>query len=198
MGMKQYISIVILITGLFSAATAQAKEKTGASGDKKHKTYRTASASYIAGAQVYNDNFLYNPGGALQISSGWRLKKDLYTGFGAGYTSLQEESFVPLFWEAYGFRSKKRNSPYIKFQAGYAPGWIERDEHQQGYEMRGGLYFSAAAGRKIKLNDKFGLLFQIAYTHQDGELEYEVFGSGTHVSELNFDMLWFSVGMIHF
>jgi len=188
-----YLALVYLLLFEVFSVVASESERQG----KEDKIYQTLACSYVVGAQVYNDNFLYNPGGAIQVSTGWKLKKDLYTGFGAGYIGLQDERFVPLFWEAYGFRSKKRNSPYIRFQSGYAPGWIEPAKHQQGYEVHGGLYFSAAAGRKIELSDRFALLFQVAYTHQNGELEYEVFGKEEHVSELNFDMIWFTVGLLN-
>lgn len=192
--MNRTVYIVIL---LLSFATASAK------GDKySHQlfgkeSYQSLSGSYVFGAQIYNDNFLYNPGGAIQASGGWKIHKDLFAGIGTGYTQLQKERFVPIYLEAIGFRKKKAKSTFVKFQTGYSYGWMEQETYQQDFEMKGGLYFSACIGQKIPVNDQFSLLFQLAYTHQYGLMEYEVFGSKDYQSELNFEMLWFTVGIMH-
>jgi len=65
--------------------------------------------SYIFGAQIYNDNVLYNPGVSVLFTQSYSLSGNIDLGVGSGYTSMGNERFVPFYLEAYGFKKMSSN-----------------------------------------------------------------------------------------
>ena len=163
---------------------------------KSNDTYQRLDLSYILGMQVYNDNFLYNPGLSVQITHGIKVSKDVGIGLGTGYMKLTKERFIPIYLEAFGQKKNKHNAPFVKFQAGYSIGWNSSTNSNSNYEMKGGVYFNAGIGRKIEINNNYALLFSGSYCHQFAKMEYEIFESRTYTEPLNYDMLWISVGLL--
>ena len=163
---------------------------------KSVDTYQRLDVSYIIGAQLYNDNFLYNPGIATQVSYGIKVSKAVGIGLGVGYTGLTKERFIPIYAEAFGQKKNKKNAPFVKFQAGYSLGWNSSTSANSNYEMKGGPYFNAGLGRKIEFNDNYALLFSWSYSHQFARMEYDVFGGKEYSEPVNYDMLWVTIGLL--
>jgi hypothetical protein len=159
-------------------------------------TYQGIDLSYVFGGQVYNNNLVYNPGFSLRTSYGLMINESVGLGFGAGYYALQHEHFLPLFFEAMGYKKNKANTPVIKMQIGYSIGWYSGAVNIEGYKFTGGVFIDAGIGRKIPLNDRLSLLFQCTYRHQFARMEYEVYATEQYIEVLNFDMLVISLGLI--
>ncbi len=182
--MKQIIYAILLLFSIQSFSQEKPVIKT------------RLDVSYILGAQVYNDLFLYNPGYSTQLTTSLQLQKTFDVGIGAGYTQLSNERFVPIYIEAIGYKKKKENSPAIKFQLGYSLGWSTLATNQENFDMNGGLYFNAGIGRKFAVNDQFSVLFHWSYSHQFAKMKYTVFESKPYSEVLSFEMLQLSIGVI--
>lgn len=158
--------------------------------------YQTLNASYIIGAQLYNDNFLYNPGLSLQMSFGRSVNDDIGIGLGSGYMQMKNERFIPVFLEIMGKKKQKANTPFIRFQGGYSIGWSEATTSMVNYDMKGGFYINAGVGRNIRIYDKYSILFQWSFCHQFAQMQYQIFGDRTYSETLNYDMVQVSVGLL--
>lgn len=157
--------------------------------------YQRVDLSYITGAQVYNDNFVYDPGFSFQLTQGFLLKPDVGFGIGMGYMQLQNENFIPLYIEAIGFKKKKRNTPMIKFQLGYSYGWNNQSSSYASYDFFGGPFILAGLGRKIDLNSGYSIIFNWSYSHQFGRLEYEIYGGQEYTENMNYDMINLTIAL---
>lgn len=162
----------------------------------KEKFYQSLNLSYIVGGQVYNDNFLYNPGYSLKFSYGKKVNSDISIGLGTGYLSLSNENFLNHFVEIIGKKKKKNNTPFVNFQGGYSIGWLNSTNSSQYYKINGGIFINAGLGRMIKINEKYILLFHWSYCHQFAKMEYEIFGGNDYSEILNYDMLQISIGVL--
>jgi hypothetical protein len=164
--------------------------------DSLNTTYQRFDASYVFGGQVYNNNFIYNPGFSFQSTYGIQLNESVAVGLGTGYTFLKDEHFMPFFIEASGSRKNKYGSPTVTMQFGYAHGWYTGDIPNVNYDFRGGFFIDAGLGRKIPINRGYSFYFHWSYRHQFARMSYEVFGGQEFTESLNYDMLVISLGLI--
>ncbi len=161
------------------------------------QSYQTINASYAFGGQIYNDNFIYNPGASFQASFGFKISKDLQVGIGTGYMSFEDENFIPIYFEVLGYKKKKkRNSPYIRMQMGYSLGWNDSFPSDINYEYNGGAFIDVGIGQKIPFNKKYAVLFQCSYRHQFASMEYDTYGTESYTQNLNYDMIVFTLGFM--
>lgn len=158
--------------------------------------YQRIDASYIFGGQVYNNNFIYNPGFSFQASYGLRLSESVGIGVGTGYSFLKNEHFIPIFLEATGCRKNKASSPVVAMQVGYAHGWYTGNLADRDYDFHGGVFIDAGLGRKIQINTDYSLFFHWSYRHHFASMSYEIFGGMEYKESLNYDMLVISLGII--
>jgi hypothetical protein len=185
-----------LIWGIFLASSClqvigQEKKFTN-----EPSVYKSFNASYIIGAQLYNDNFLYNPGLSLQMAFGRNVNKDIGIGLGTGYMKMKNERFIPVYLEIMGKKKQKPNTPFIRFQGGYSIGWSEATNSMVNYDMKGGFYINAGVGRNIRIFDKYSILFLWSFCHQFAQMQYQIFGDRTYSETLNYDMVQVSVGLL--
>jgi len=186
-------SLIIYITLLtLCDLHAQITDSTSDS----HGTYQKLDASYIFGGQVYNNNFIYNPGFSFHASYGFRINESVGIGLGTGYSFLKDEHFIPFFVEVAGSRNNKAGSPTVSMQVGYAHAWYTGDMPNTDYDFYGGIFIDAGLGRKIAINREFSLYFHWSYRHQFARMSYEVFGGQKYRESLNYDMLVISIGLI--
>lgn len=162
----------------------------------KKDLIQRVNISYVFGAQVYNDNFIYNPGIAVEGALGLRLSDDVSMGFGTGYMGLSNENFIPIFIEAIGYHERKGRHRYMKFQGGYSLAWSNDSHTKEDYDIDNGLFFDLALGRHWSINEKLKLSIQTSYRHQFASLHYTAFGSQEFNDVVNFDMIVMSVGLI--
>lgn len=160
------------------------------------KSYQRFDVSYVFGGQIYNNNFIYNPGFALQASCGMMLNEMVGVGLGLGYNSLHDEKFLPVFIEAIGYFKEKTNTPVVKMQIGYSFGWYTGTMEVEGYKFHGGICLDAGLGRKIQINPRNSVFFHLSYRHQFARMEYKIFGEQQYSERMNYDMLIISLGLI--
>ena len=158
--------------------------------------YQRIDISYCFGGQVYNDNFIYNPGISFQYVYGFMQNKYVGIGIGYGFQTFKNERFTPLYLEAIGYKKKNTNTSFIKMQIGYSIGWYEGNVNLIGYKYSGGFFIDTGVGRKISLNNGFSLFFHWSYRHQFAKIEYEVFGTQQYSEILNYDMLVISLSLL--
>jgi len=159
-------------------------------------SYHRFDASYIFGGQVYNNNFIYNPGFSFQTSYGIQLNESVGIGLGTGYTHLKDEHFIPFYIEAAGCRKNRASSPMVSMQLGYAHGWYTGDMPNDEYRFRGGIFIDAGLGRKIGVSSNYSLYFHWSYRHHFAKMSYEIFGGQEYTEPLNYDMVVISFGII--
>ena len=160
-------------------------------------TFQRIDASYIIGGQIYNDNFIYNPGLSLNMTYGIYLTSDVSIGFGAGYQSFENERFIPIYGEILGYKKHKNTSaPFIRMQMGYGIGWSENFPANIHYKYSGGPFIDIGMGRKFKINDRHSLIMQWSYRHQFARLEYETYGAEMYSQNLNYDMIVITIAFM--
>lgn len=187
------ISLIVLLVILnYSTITAQDETEK----EKVRSAYQKLDASYMFGGQVFNDNFIYNPGFQIQATYGMFVNKDVAFGVGAGYKEHEEEYFVPIFIEAIGYKKNRSNTPFVKMQFGYSLAWDESQSKTEGYDYKGGIFIDFGMGRKIKLSNKYSVLFHWSYQHQFARMEYDIFNNDSYTQLLNYDMIVLSFGFI--
>ena len=162
---------------------------------RKHDTYQQLNGSYIIGAQIFNDNFIYNPGFSADLSSGFFINKSLGAGIGIGYKAFETESFMPIYGEIIGYKDKE-NTSFINMKLGYSIGWDNPATKVDGYTFKGGVFISAGVGRKIKIGNNYSALLHWSYQHQFASMEYNIYSTQEYKEVLNYDMIVVSIGII--
>jgi len=186
------IQIILIILSYQMSAYSQDKVDLEEKVPLSSKIY----FSYIIGAQLYNDNALYNPGVSALFTQSYRLSGNVDLGIGSGYTSLLNERFVPFYFELFGYKKKNKNSPIIRFQIGYSAAWYATDYGQTDYDLDGGFYFTAGMGRRMRINNRYAVLFHWSYCHQSGKINYQIFGNQPYTDAVNYDMIQLGIGLI--
>jgi len=186
-----YILLPVLLINFCSRLQAVSPEK-----DPPSDFHAQFDMAFVLGAQVYNDNFLYNPGLAFLGAYGKQVNKKVFLGLGTGVMALQDVVFVPLFIDFSGTRGGKVASSLVNIQAGYAPGFDRHRPIFTNSHMNGGLYMGAGIGQQFRLGNQFSLALILAYRHQFATIGYQV-AEGHHYSEkLHFDMLSLGIRII--
>ena len=181
-----------LITLFLSAAICACA--FGGDGDKVYHAH--IDAGYIIGAQIYNDNFLYDPGISILGSYGRSISKRVNLGIGTGALLFEDATFLPAYAEFTGYSSGKKNPGFIVMQLGYSHGWNHNLEEFNDYSFRGGLMVGGGIGKRFELSKALDLAAFLIYRHQFARVEYEVFNRYRYREELNYDMLSFGVRLI--
>jgi hypothetical protein len=179
----------IMFPGLVICQDLEDREKTSPLSSR-------LSLSYLVGGQLFNDHFLYNPGISALFTESYRITGSFEAGLGSGYVSLIDERFVPVYLEAFGYKKKGKNSPVIRFQAGFSSAWFGNEHFSAEYKLKGGLYFTAGMGRKIDLKNRYSILFLWSYYHQSGSINYQVFNGDNYSTPVNYDMIQLSFGIM--
>jgi hypothetical protein len=182
-------SIMIL---LMSAALSQESEDPDTTLDH----FIRLDLAYIIGGQLYNDNFLYNPGFNIYGTYGLDIHKRMSVGLGTGLQQFRNEKFIPVFIDITGRISKKNNTRLISLQGGYSFAWSESLKNLTDSKLNGGIYIGAGFGRKFYLNKAFSIIASISYRHQFAEIEYEVFNLKNYRERINYDLLVISISFL--
>lgn len=160
------------------------------------KVYQKLEAGYMFGGQAYNDNFSYNPGFQVHGAFGIHISKRFNAGLGLGYYQLTKEKFLPIFAEVNGYtRGNDKISNIINFQLGYAPAWYSEQVGYNGYDYKGGIYFDAGMGVKIKISEATDVYFKISYRHQFAHITYELYPETKYKEALNYDLFNIAFGI---
>ncbi len=154
------------------------------------------SGSYAFGAQVYNSNFLFRPGYAINYTHNYKLNKHINAGMGVSYMRLDDENFTPIYVNFLALRTKKDSEKYIRTQIGYALAHSKAINRLEDYNLKGGVYFKCGVGRTFPINDKIGLSTELSYKYQNARLDYQSYNSTTYTESLDYSFFEFSLGIV--
>lgn len=148
-------------------------------------------AGYLAGGQIYNDTFLYNPGVKIDASVNYNLSEAVMLGIGTGIISLtKKERFVPVYASFTGFIKPSKSGTFLLAKAGYSLGWDSEIELIPGYDFRGGFFVNAGLGHRFVMK-KTALMLSLVYGHQEAGASF-ISPEGKRFKErLDFD--WVSI-----
>jgi hypothetical protein len=177
---------------LMSAAMSQESEEQDTTLDH----FIRLDLSYIIGGQIYNDNFLYNPGFNIYGTYGLDIYERMSVGLGTGLQQFRNEKFIPVFIDITGRISKKKNTRLISLQGGYSFAWSESLKNLTDSKLNGGIYIGAGFGRKFYLNKAFSIIAGLSYRHQFAEIEYELFNLRNYMERINYDLLVISISFL--
>lgn len=183
-GLRVTISVVLSMV-LVSDVMAYVSGKP----DSIARDYTRLDIAYIFGAQVYNDNFLYNPGYSLYGAYGIFIGDRISAGLGTGIQFFSDEKFIPVFIDLTGLVSKKRNTRTVFMQCGYSFAWSNALKNFTNSWLNGGIYLNAGFGRQFYISEGFAIVLHISYRHQFAEIEYEIFDQHNYSERINYDML---------
>ena len=174
---------------------ANRSDSVGISQMDSLRTFQRLDVSYAFGVQIKNENFIYNPGIGFQMVYGLQPKKDIGIGIGTGYQSFNQEQFIPVFFEIYGYTQKKKNTPVIKTQLGYSLGWYDGNVDADEYSFKGGFFMDAGVAMKYYMDSKYALQFELSYRHQFASMDYVIYNIGDYSEELNYDMILITISI---
>jgi hypothetical protein len=193
--MKKAVRI-FAIAGILLLSMHDTSARDTGEADSTRDIYIRLDVAYIIGGQVYNDNFLYNPGFSLFGVSGIHVNERVSVGLGTGYQQLRNERFIPVFIDLTGSVSKKANTRQIWMQGGYSFAWSDSLRNLTGYRLNGGIYISAGLGFRFRLNETLSIVPGFSYRHQFAEFEYDVFNQREYKEQANFDMLVIGISFL--
>lgn len=184
------LGIILMLFVVINPVGAQDKDNVD---DKIVFQFETG---YLFGGQLYNDNFIYNPGFKAGLGTYRKLDGKTMIGINTGIYSFSEnEKFVPIKIEFIGITKKDKSCPYLNFGFGYSFGWDEDLNDLKKYDLKGGFHIGAGLGRKFKF-DKLDMLFGLVYEHQFAKLENELDYNTKYTENLNFDWAAFNLKII--
>ena len=186
---RQEMHKVIISVALLMVSMSNAMAHVSSKPESIVRDYSRLDIAYIFGAQVYNDNFLYNPGFNLYGAYGIFINEKFSAGLGTGLQYFRNEKFIPVFIDLTGHISKKKNTRTLSLQCGYSFAWSNALRNFTKSRLNGGVYLNAGFGRKLYISEGFAIIFHIAYRHQFAEIEYEIFDQRTYRERINYDML---------
>lgn len=144
---------------------------------------------YLAGGQIYNDTFLYNPGFKIDASAYYNVSNSIIVGAGTGYISLsKKERFIPVYASFKGFVKPKKSGTFFLAKAGYSVGWDSDVEAIQGYEFHGGFMVNAGLGHRF-LMKKSAVNLALVYNHQEAGAKFMNSDGRLFKERLDFDWL---------
>ena len=181
-----------LLILLMSGAMAQESENPDTTLDH----FIRLDLAYIIGGQIYNDNFLYNPGFNFYGTYGIHINERMSAGLGTGLQQFRNEKYIPVFIDITGNILKKNNTRLISLQCGYSFAWSESLKNLTNSRLNGGIYISAGFGRKFYMNEAFSIIASVSYRHQFAEIEYEVFNLRNYRERINYDLLAIGISFI--
>jgi len=193
---RQKAHMVIIPVVLLMVSMSGAMAHGFAKQDSIDRDYTRLDIAYIFGVQVYNDNFLYNPGFNLYGAYGRSIGEKFSAGLGTGLQHFSDEKFIPVFVDLTGRVSKKRNTRTIFMQCGYAFAWSDALLNFPNGRLHGGIYLNAGIGRQFYICKGFSIILHISYRHQFAEIEYEIFDQHNYREQINYDMLVFGLSFM--
>ncbi len=152
--------------------------------------------SFIVGSKSISSNNTYLSGGGLQYSYCLKSGHYLGFGFGAGAHLFKDEGFIPFYLDIIGMINKKRYSPFLICQTGYAFGWSCEYDGYYNAEFNGGIYLGIELGKRFRLNDDFSSYFSLSYRRQFASIDYEIDTLEKCHDKLGYTFLTIGLGVI--
>jgi len=186
---RQEVYTAVIPVVLLMVSMDDAMAHVSGKPDSIVRDYSRLDIAYIFGAQVYNDNFLYNPGFNLYGAYGIFISDKFSAGMGTGLQYFRNEKFIPVFIDLTGRISKKKNTRTLFLQCGYSFAWSNALRNFTNSWFNGGIYLNAGFGRQFYISEGIAITLHISYRHQFAEIEYEIFNQHNYRERINYDML---------
>lgn len=137
----------------------------------KHKGFRNMTeGGLIIGHEFKDDWWGYSSrtdwGLMLHTVNGYQFNRFLYTGIGLGVEKniSYRENFAPIYARVAFDMLKKKATPYIFSDIGYAFNWSKENKDRiDNYNNKGGLYFSTGIGIRVFNSSKVSVTTAISY-----------------------------------
>lgn len=150
---------------------------------------------FIRGGNLSSDIHKYDPGVSFQYSYCLKVSDRAALGLGGGILFLDEQGFTPFYLDFIVGPKKKKSSPFINLQAGYAFSWDNESKRNTDYSSNGPS-FGIAIGHKFKPNNRFAPYLSLGYRHQillDNSSEDFIDAT---VNGFNYSMVLLNIGVM--
>lgn len=159
---------------------------------RKNRGYRNMTQlGFIYGVNLKNEepDYYYNNnqddfGLSIQTVNGYQFWPYLYVGGGIGIDrfSTYKQTFSPFFVRVASEFLKRKVTPYVFIDGGYAVMWKQRNNDYQSFENKGGAYASAGGGIRIYTRSRASVILSAAYRMNMSESKWWYTGdqSGTY------------------
>lgn len=157
----------------------------------KQKGFRiiaeTGIIAGVSGSAYYNNPF--DIGAQLHMVSGWQFSRFLFVGGGLGTEKMAayRQGFAPFYARFSSDFLKKRTTPYVFTDAGYALFWdsdVYREDYSY-YKNKGGFYLQAGGGVKIFTRSKLSVNVGLAYKRLRSESNWQYNYEGSPKYKMN-------------
>jgi hypothetical protein len=132
----------------------------------------------------YNTNSQDDIGLSVQTVNGYQFWPYLYVGGGIGIDRFMkhQQTFSPFFVRVASEFLKRKVTPYVFIDGGYAVMWKQRNNDYQSFENKGGAYASAGGGIRIYTRGRASVIISAAYRMNMSESKWWYTGdqSGTY------------------
>jgi hypothetical protein len=164
--MKKYFVTLVMLSGCFLIANAQAKTKT--SGPNKFTSILQLGILEGQADKTY---------GQLQLVNGIQRNAWFY-GLGLGIDYYGPKRSIPLFVDVKrDFKNGKR-TPFLYADGGYNFSWLRENDKvnfwggNANYKQSGGMYYELGIGYKFPLKNKAALGFSAGYSFKEQKETY--------------------------
>ncbi len=174
----------------------------------KQKGYRNITEAGIIFGKGNNNNYSYyygynrnDFGVQLHTINGYQFNRFLFVGAGVGIERFisYRQSFAPFYVRLSSDLLKKRATPYIFTDIGYALFWVNDISYDSYnyYNNKGGLFLQAGGGVRIFTHSKTSVQIGAAYkrSHSSSNWEYSYEGSPDYDLKRAYQRVVFMVGV---
>lgn len=160
---------------------------------RKDRGYRnTTQLGLIYGVNLKQDNDPYDYynnnkddlGLSIHTINGYQFWPYLYIGAGVGIDRFisYKQTFSPFYVRVSSEFLKRKVTPYVFMDGGYAVMWKQRSNDYQSFENKGGAYASAGGGIRIYTRSRASVMLSAAYRMNMSETRwwYTMWNEGTY------------------
>lgn len=136
---------------------------------RKNRGFRNMTQlGVVYGTNLKETGPYYNQddfGVSLQTVNGYQFWPYLYVGGGVGIDRFitYRQTFSPFFVRLASEFLKRKVTPYVFIDGGYAVMWKQRNNEWQSFENKGGAYASAGGGIRIYTRSRASVILSVAY-----------------------------------
>lgn len=132
----------------------------------------------------YDNNNKDDLGLSIHTINGYQLWPYLYVGAGVGIERFisYKQTFSPFYVRVSSEFLKRKVTPYVFVDGGYAVMWKQRNNDYQSFENKGGAYASAGGGIRIYTRSRTSVLLSAAYRMNMSETKwwYTMWSDGSY------------------
>lgn len=111
---------------------------------------------------------------SLHTVNGYQVWPYLYAGVGVGIDRMitYKQTFSPFYIRVASEFLKKKVTPYVFIDAGYAVMWQQKDNSYITYKNNGGAYVSAGGGVRIYTRGRASVILSASYKRTSSETRW--------------------------